>query len=114
MQGKGHYKWPDGRDFLGEFNQGKKHGLGRYIWPDGRIYLGFWENGKQHGLGVYKNENGIEKFGIWINGRRNRWLDEVTINSLKEKKDEFYQQIIDFDPNNYISNNTHNKSINYF
>ena len=108
LQGKGHYRWPDGRDFIGEFNKGKKHGLGRYLWPDGRIYIGFWENGKQEGLGRYIKGNEFNKFGIWVNGKRNRWLDESTINSLKEKKDEYYQQIIDFDPNNYGRNSIQN------
>ena len=41
-------------------------------------------------------------YGIWINGKRNRWLDESTINSLKINKDEFYKQIIEFNPNDYL------------
>ena len=48
-------------------------------------------------------------FGIWLNGKRNRWLDEITINSLKEKNDEYYRQIIEFDPNKYLMNNTQDK-----
>ena len=65
--------------------------------------------GKQHGLGRYTNENSVEMFGIWLNGKRNRWLDEITINSLKEKNDEYYRQIIEFDPNKYLMNNTQDK-----
>jgi hypothetical protein len=91
----------------------KKNGIGRYLWPDGRIYVGFWENGKQHGLGRYTNENYVQMFGIWLNGKRNRWLDESTINSLKEKNDEFYQQIVKFDPNNYGRNSLQKNIMHY-
>ena len=102
LEGKGHYHWNDNRDFIGEFKLGKKHGLGRYIWPDGRSYIGFWENGKQHGLGEYKDENDNIKYGIWIYGKRNRWLDETDIELLKNENDEYYRQIIEFSPSNYI------------
>ena len=76
--------------------------MGRYLWPDGRSYTGFWENGKQHGLGKYKDENDEIKFGVWVYGKRNRWLDETDIEILSNQNDEYYRQIIEFDPNNYL------------
>ena len=50
-------------------------------------------------------------FGIWLNGKRNRWLDEATINTMKKDKDKYYQQIIEFDPKNYLPNNIQNQMI---
>ena len=102
LEGKGHYHWPDNRDFVGEFKIGKKSGLGKYVWPDGRSYVGFWEKGKQHGMGKYIDENNCEKFGMWLCGKRNRWLDDTEINILKRQNDEYYRQIMEFNPNNYI------------
>lgn len=46
MNGKGCYKWKDGRSYLGEFVQDKRHGFGIYEWEDGRKYEGLWDNGK--------------------------------------------------------------------
>ena len=81
---------------------GKKNGLGKYVWPDGRSYVGFWERGKQHGLGKYIDENNCEKFGMWLCGKRNRWLDETELNLFKIQNDNYYRQIVEFNPNNYI------------
>ena len=63
---------------------GKREGIGKFYWNDGRIYIGFWKSGKQHGLGKYIDNEKKEIFGIWINGRRNRWLTNEQIQTLKE------------------------------
>lgn len=52
MNGKGVYKWEDGRTYEGEYLNDKKHGYGEYTWADGRKYIGQWAEGKQHGLGI--------------------------------------------------------------
>jgi len=54
MDGMGVYTWADGRCYMGEYKDDKKHGYGIYKWADGRLYLGQWMRGKQHGLGIYK------------------------------------------------------------
>ena len=54
MERMGVYTWSDGRSYLGEYKDDKKHGYGIYKWNDGRLYLGNWMRGKQHGLGIYK------------------------------------------------------------
>ena len=36
MNGKGHFKWADGKEYIGEYLDDKKHGEGVFIWPDGR------------------------------------------------------------------------------
>lgn len=46
MNGKGVYKWQDGRKYEGEYLNDKKHGFGIYYWADGRRYEGGWRNGK--------------------------------------------------------------------
>ena len=46
MNGKGEFRWPDGRVYDGEYKNDIKHGDGVYIWPDGRMYQGKFFNGK--------------------------------------------------------------------
>ena len=46
INGKGKYKWADGRSHSGEWKDNKMHGYGRYEWNsnfyklDGRYYEG--------------------------------------------------------------------------
>jgi len=53
MEGKGTFTWADGRIYVGDYKNDKKHGTGIFKWPDGRQYDGEWKNGKQHGNGKY-------------------------------------------------------------
>jgi hypothetical protein len=60
-----------------------KEGLGTFYWPDGRIYIGQWKDGKQHGLGKFlhneedKPQTNTEfMYGEWEDGRRVRWWDK--------------------------------------
>ena len=46
MDGIGVYTWADGRCYMGEYKDDKKHGYGIYKWADGRLYLGQWMRGK--------------------------------------------------------------------
>ncbi len=46
MDGEGEFTWTDGRRYLGEYLDDKKHGYGIFEWPDGKKYKGYWENGK--------------------------------------------------------------------
>jgi hypothetical protein len=46
----------------------KQHGKGLFKWPDGRKYNGNWENGKQHGQGVYWDRRGRRHDKQWRNG----------------------------------------------
>lgn len=52
-----------------------KNGHGIFIWPDGKEYAGNWKDGKQHGEGVYKTEKGEARKGMWNAGKRIKWLD---------------------------------------
>lgn len=40
MDGKGIYKWADGRMYEGEYKNDKKHGLGILRWPGGKTHKG--------------------------------------------------------------------------
>jgi len=53
--GDGTMKWGDGRQYVGEFRDGKMHGLGKMTYPDGKIEEGVWKQdeftGKQAASG---------------------------------------------------------------
>jgi hypothetical protein len=36
MEGKGTFTWADGRIYVGDYKNDKKHGTGIFKWPDGR------------------------------------------------------------------------------
>ena len=76
MEGKGIFKWPDGRVYEGEYKNDKKDGYGEFEWADGRKYKGYWKNGKQHGEGefFFPGKN-IWKKGIWENRNRIKWIE---------------------------------------
>ena len=40
IQGKGTYKWADGREYTGDWFMNKMHGSGVFKWQDGRRYEG--------------------------------------------------------------------------
>lgn len=103
MHGEGHYKWLDGREYIGTFSLGKKEGLGRYFWPDGRKFFGFWRKGKQHGIGKYINESNDVQYGIWANGKRNQWLDNEEIAGLKNDHAFILINSLSLDENNQSS-----------
>lgn len=54
MHGVGLFQWSDGRVYIGEYIDDKKHGKGVFEWyyiyiinrPDGRKYIGYWSEGK--------------------------------------------------------------------
>ena len=60
--------WPDGKHYVGEYENDKKHGEGQFTWETGRQYVGGWSQGKQHGKG-YLIEDGNKKECVFDNGR---------------------------------------------
>jgi hypothetical protein len=74
MNGKGKMTWPDGREYDGEFVDGRKSSNGRFNWPDGRYYIGPWKNGLQDGIGNFYFTNGSSKAGEWKVGKLTKWL----------------------------------------
>jgi hypothetical protein len=41
--GTGTMTWPDGRQYVGHFTNGKRDGVGKMTYPDGRIEDGAWK-----------------------------------------------------------------------
>ena len=75
MNGQGKLVYEDGREYFGQFYQGKKHGRGKFKWKDGKIYDGEWKENKQHGVGVVVLPDGAAKKARFENGVRQCWLD---------------------------------------
>ncbi|KAH0484444.1 MAG: uncharacterized protein KVP18_004597 [Porospora cf. gigantea A] len=46
---------PRGLKYIGEWHNGKQHGMGKMIYPDGGYFLGQFEKGYPHGVGEFKN-----------------------------------------------------------
>lgn len=44
----------DGRKYTGHFSKDKKDGKGEFVWPDGRKFVGEWQEGKQVTLPHFK------------------------------------------------------------
>ena len=45
--------WPDGSEYVGLYELGKKEGFGKYSWVDGSFYMGEWKDNKIHGLVLF-------------------------------------------------------------
>ena len=90
-EGQGTLTWSDGRKYVGEWKDGKKHGQGtendpsghKYVgeykdglpngqgtftYPNGQKYIGQWKDGEEHGQGSAVHPSGLMKSGIWKNG----------------------------------------------
>ena len=89
MDGMGVYTWADGRCYMGEYKDDKKHGYGIYKWADGRLYLGNWMRGKQHGLGIYKTADTAFKYGLWEEGKRIEWFENDVIEEVSTGQKNF-------------------------
>ena len=52
-----------------------KEGRGVFKWPNGRTYDGNWKLGKMDGEGTYTSEKGKVRIGIWQDGKRLKWVE---------------------------------------
>lgn len=72
IDGAGEFKWPDGRHYFGEFNNGTMNGHGKLIWNDkygGKAtYKGQFIGNLFHGYGILKWSNGDTYSGDFHNG----------------------------------------------
>ena len=46
MHGKGHMKYKDGKEYIGDYYEDQRHGQGLYKFGDEREYEGGWVKGK--------------------------------------------------------------------
>lgn len=67
INGYGHFEWPGGEKYLGNFVQGKMNGYGVFYWKNNNKFIGYWKDGKMHGEGLLFYDEGIIKKGIWDN-----------------------------------------------
>ena len=50
--------------YVGEFQNGKRHGKGIYTWPSGERYEGEYKNNQRHGKGIWTYPNG-DKYEVY-------------------------------------------------
>ena len=80
-------KYPDGREYNGEFKHGNPHGKGVFKYDDGTEYNGEFKEGKRHGNGVLKYADGAEYNGEFKNGLIcSEEFEEVTVLIQKNRK----------------------------
>lgn len=68
--GVGTQSWVDGSSYEGQWQADQRHGRGRHIFSDGDYYEGDWQNDRQHGRGTFKHFDGATFEGNWVNGRQ--------------------------------------------
>ena len=78
--------------YIGEFLDGKKHGLGVETHEDGKVYEGEWQEGEMHGWGVLTRKDGSVYRGQFEKGVMRGKGAEVIVSS---EQDHGYQ---DTDP----------------
>tara|TARA_X000000368_G_C22605966_1_gene525822 strand:- start:153 stop:551 length:399 start_codon:yes stop_codon:yes gene_type:complete len=64
----GTYAWRDGRKYVGEYKDNKRHGQGTYTYANGDKYVGNYQDGKKHGQGTFTFSDGERKTGFYMNG----------------------------------------------
>ena len=64
----GTYAWRDGRKYVGEWKDNKRHGQGTYTYANGDKYVGNYQDGKKHGQGTFTFSDGERKTGFYMNG----------------------------------------------
>ena len=66
--GQGTLTFSDGSKYKGEFKEGERTGQGTLTKPNGDKYLGEWKDGKQDGNGTYTWSDGRKYIGEWKDG----------------------------------------------
>ncbi|MEM9930645.1 MAG: caspase family protein [Bacteroidota bacterium] len=68
QRGEGLYRYVDGRQYYGEFRDGRAHGEGTLTYPNGERYQGQFHRGQLHGKGIYRYPDGSSRSGTWRHG----------------------------------------------
>jgi hypothetical protein len=72
--GKGKFRYQDGSQYYGDFNQGLPHGIGSVYYYSGDRYEGGWQGHAPHGKGIMYYANGKVVGAIWEYGTPVRQL----------------------------------------
>lgn len=64
------YRWPDGREYDGDWIEGKPEGMGSEVLADGETYRGTWYDGQRHGHGELNRLDGSRYVGDFAEGLR--------------------------------------------
>ena len=67
-EGKGIYKYYNGKIYEGEYKNDLRNGIGIYHYIDGYVYNGEWKNDKKHGKGILYYPNGEIYVGNFEDG----------------------------------------------
>lgn len=68
-------RWTDGREYYGQFKDGKEDGEGTFRYANGNIYIGKFKDGKMEGYAIFINmEEKTKRHGEWKDGIRITWL----------------------------------------
>lgn len=70
--GIGKMIYPDGYEYFGEWQDGKKSGVGKLVYPEGQrktvSYFGEWKEGQKNGLGATLYKDGNTLIEHWNKG----------------------------------------------
>jgi hypothetical protein len=70
QNGQGTFTWADGRKYIGEYKDDKRHGQGTLIFSNGDKYVGEWKKGKRNGFGTMFFSDGEKYVGEWKDNQR--------------------------------------------
>ncbi len=68
MHGEGVFNWPDGRKYIGHYQNDLRTGYGEMQHPSGNVFKGEWRRDVEHGSGSLHLKNGQIVSGVWRNG----------------------------------------------
>lgn len=68
--GKGIMRWPDGKQYEGDFKFDNMDGEGSMSWPDGAMYVGQYRNNLKEGIGKLTFPDGSRFEGNFYRGQR--------------------------------------------
>jgi hypothetical protein len=68
-------KWGDGREYIGQFHDGKEDGEGTFKYANGDLYIGKFKEGKMNGISIFIDiEASTKRHGRYVDGKRVEWI----------------------------------------
>ena len=85
--------WQDGREYYGQFKDGKEDGEGRHKYVNGHLYIGKFKDGKMCGYAIYIDiDEKTKRHGEWKEGKRTQWLsspEAINVDASPIKKSSY-------------------------